>query len=245
MADVKARGTLRVLHVPSAGVNEFLQSDTKVAGYGVGFDREILEGFAQLHRFKVELVPVDGWDELAVALVKGKGDVVAGRYTVTESRRRTIAFTTEVFPTRTVVVTRKPTRQVRTMDELLRERIGTVHGSSMAEALAQARVPAAKIDDSLAPGQQVKALAAGKVTLVVMGVENAIGEQRRDPELQLGMFLGPPGSLAFGVRKEDAELLHALDAYIESTRKSPSWSRLVVKYFGEKALDVLKSARSE
>jgi hypothetical protein len=39
--------------------------------------------------------------------------------------------------------------------------------------------------------------------------------------------------------------LKALDEYIENLRRTPTWSRLVVKYFGERAPDVLKKARME
>jgi len=42
-----------------------------------------------------------------------------------------------------------------------------------------------------------------------------------------------------------SELLKALDEYIENLRRTATWSRLVVKYFGEMAPDVLKKARME
>jgi ABC-type amino acid transport substrate-binding protein len=61
----------------------------------------------------------------------------------------------------------------------------------------------------------------------------------------MGLFLGPPTSLAYGVRRGDGELLKALDEYIENLRRTTTWSRLVVKYFGEMAPDVLKKARTE
>ncbi len=243
LAEVKASGKLRVLYVPSvAPTDDFL--DVKSADHP-GFDRELLEGFAALHKVKVEYVTVAEWDELAPALVKGKGDLIAGRYSVTDGRRKVVAFTSDVFPTRHLVVTRKPTPVVTTMEGLLKERIGTVRGSSMAETLAKAGVPAARVDDSLRPGQQGIALVEGKVTAVVMGVENVVAEQRKDPAFQLGMFLGPPASLAWATRKEDTELLQALDAYLESSRRSGAWNRLVVKYFGEAAVEVLKKARAQ
>jgi hypothetical protein len=47
------------------------------------------------------------------------------------------------------------------------------------------------------------------------------------------------------VRKEDRALLAALDEYISNVRRSPTWSRLVVKYFGDAAVEVLRKARSE
>lgn len=243
LAEIKASGKLRVLYVPSsAPTDDFL--DVKSADRP-GFDRELLEGFAQLHKVKVEYVTVPEWDGLAPALVKGRGDLIAGRYSVTEGRKKLLAYTVEVFPTRHLVVTRKPTRVVTTMDELLKEQIGTVRGSSMAETLAKAGVPAARVDDSLRPGEQGIGLVEGKVTAVVMGVENAISEQRKDPAFQLGMFLGPPASLAWATRNEDAALRQALDEYLESSRRSGAWNRLVVKYFGEASLEVLKKARAQ
>jgi len=48
--------------------------------------------------------------------------------------------------------------------------------------------------------------------------------------------------LAWGVRKDDAALLELLDAHIENTRRSIGWNRLVVSYFGEDAIEILRQA---
>jgi hypothetical protein len=53
------------------------------------------------------------------------------------------------------------------------------------------------------------------------------------------MGLGAPGSAGWGVPKESLELLAALDAYISNYRAGPSWNRLIVKYFGDQALQAL------
>lgn len=241
LADVKSRGTLRVLaRTPRDGDEFFATGDAQP-----GFDREVLAGFAKLHRVSLDVVPVAAWDALIPELLAGKGDLIAGRFTVTDSRRKLIAFTAEVFPTRNVVLTRRPHRVVKTLAELRQEKVGTVKGTSLAEAVAAAGVPRASVDDEVASGTLPEALKSGRVSAVVIGVENAISAQRADPDLQLGLFLGPPTSLAYGVRKGDTELLKAMDAYIENLRRTPTWSRLVVKYFGEMAPDVLKKARAE
>ena len=238
---IKARGELRVLVVPVKGSNEFFPLE----GSPPGFDREILEGFAQLHRIKIAPLAVDGWDQLVPGLLSGKGDLAAGRFTVTEERKRRIAFTSEVFPTRNVVLTRRPAARIETLEQLRSVRVGTIKGSSMAEAVAKAGVPAANVDDSHLPGGLPDALATGKVRAVVLGIESAIVAQKADPQIETGVFLGAPGSLAYGVRQEDKALLAALNTYIENVRKTPTWSRLVVKYFGEKAPEILKKARVE
>jgi ABC-type amino acid transport substrate-binding protein len=238
--EIAKRGTLRVLAVLVNQQESFVSTKP-----GVGLDRELLESFAALHRVKLTMVPVAGWDGLVPALLEGRGDVIAGRFTVTEPRRRQIDFTVEVFPTRNVVLTRRPHRVVTTLEQLRQERVGTVKGTSMADAVAAARVPPSNVDDAVPTGTLPAALKAGRVTAIVLGVENAIADRREDPDLQLGVFLGPPGSLAWGVRKTDLDLRQALDQYLTSVRRTPTWSRLVVKYFGEDAPEILKKARAE
>jgi membrane-bound lytic murein transglycosylase F len=238
--EIKARGTLRVLVMPDTKRPEFYSLRP---GSPPGFDAELLDGFAKLHRLKLEVVPQSGWDALIPALLDKKGDLIAGRFTATEGRRKLVGFTSEVFPTRNVVINRKPRKPVATLEQLKAEKVGTNKGSSMAEALAAAGVT--NVDDSVPPGAYDEALKSGKVTAAVWGVESAIALQRDDPEIQLGMFVGPPASLAYAVRKAEPQLLHALNEYIENVRHTQTWSRLVVKYFGEAAPEILKKARSE
>jgi ABC-type amino acid transport substrate-binding protein len=129
------------------------------------------------------------------------------------------------------------------VEDLRAEKVGTVKGTSMAEVVAAAGVPPARVDDTIVTGTLPEALRTGRVTAVVLGIENAISEQRKDPQIQLGAFVGPPSSLAYGLRKEDTALLAALNEYIGNLRRAPTWNRLVVKYFGEAAPEVLRRAR--
>lgn len=240
-AEVKQRGTLRVLYVYDAKRPEFFAVK---AGAAPGFDHEVLQGFASLHKLTLDLVNVETWDGLLPALAAKKGDLIAGRFTVTESRKQIVAFTSEVFPTRNVVINRKPKAAIATLEQLRGEKVGTIHGTSMAEAIATAGVPAANVDDGIPAGGFGEALKSGRISAAVWGVESAIALSREDPDVQLGLFLGPPGSLAWAVRKGEPDLLRELNSYIENLRKTPTWSRLVVKYFGEAGPEILKKART-
>jgi ABC-type amino acid transport substrate-binding protein len=237
--EILKRGTLRVLVMLDQRRPEFFTLDHKTPG----FDHDVLQRFANLHHVFLEPVPVASWDALIPALLAGKGDLIAGRFTVTDSRKKLVLFTVEVFPTRNVVMTRQPHPVVQTLEQLRAEKVGTIKGTSMAEAIAAAGVPPANVDDGLPAGGFAEALKSGRVTAAVWGVESAIATQREDPGVQIGMFLGPPGSLAYAVRKGDDALLQALNDYISNLRRTPTWNRLVVDYFGASALDVLKKAR--
>jgi ABC-type amino acid transport substrate-binding protein len=128
------------------------------------------------------------------------------------------------------------------MEELGKERVGATRGAATAEAVLAAGLSPASLDDSIPIGAYVEALHSGRVSAAVWSVERALPAQREDPTIQLGMYLGKPGSLAFGLRKEDTQLRAALNDHIGRVRRSGAWSRMVIKYFGENALTILQQA---
>jgi ABC-type amino acid transport substrate-binding protein len=238
---IRKDGTLRVLVVPIEREPEFVDLGSKDRP---GFDVEILQGFVRTQKVRLELVSLGGWDQLIPALLKEQGDLIAGRFTATDARRKQIEFTQPVFPTGVVVVTRKPRPVIDSVESLKAERtVGTIRGTSMDEALAAAGVPARAIDyAALQQKDLTSALQAGDITAAVWGLEGAIAAANHDPDLQIGMMLGAPASLAYGVRKEDTELRAALDAHLEVLRKTGAWQKLVVRYLGASAPKILKRA---
>jgi ABC-type amino acid transport substrate-binding protein len=240
LPEIRKRGTLRVLAVVSRDEEYFV---SQKPGMPPGFDLEVIEGFAKLHGLKVEVVRVSRWDALIPSLSRESGDLIAGGFTDTDSRRAQIDFTTEVFPTRSVVMTRRPDAVIKNVEELKTRRVGTIKGTSMEEELAAAGIT--DVDSSIAAGGLPLALKTGRIEAAADGLEAALTARAKDPDLQCGVFLGPPSSLAYGVRKNDRELRDELNKYIANMRRTSTWSRLVVKYFGEASLDILKQARAQ
>jgi ABC-type amino acid transport substrate-binding protein len=238
---IRARGTLRVIF-GSYGMPEAI---TLQPGAPPGLEREMIEGFAALHRLKVEFVPVETSGERIPALLAKKGDIVVGGLGVTEERRKVVDFTVEVFPSRHLVVTHRPHPPIETLEQLRKVRVGTTKGSSWAETVAAAGIPPENLDLSFTtPEEVLEALRGGKVTAVVMAVGWALLEKRKDPQIELGMFMGAPNGRAWAVHKDAPELRKALDEYVANIRRSSTWHRLVIKYYGELALEVLKRARA-
>jgi len=239
VAPLAKRSPLKVLVVPEPDRPEFFATQ----GKNPGFEREILEGFAKVNKLTIEVVTVPKWEALTPALTEGKGDVVAGHVTNTEERREHIDFTQGLLPTRSVIITRKPKPAITTLKQLQGEKIGAIKGSAVLDDLLAAGVPRANIDDTVTPSNILDALRSGKVTALVRSVPLAVLSQRDDPEIQLGMFLGGGSHFAFGVRKGDQMLLDALNAHIDLLNQTGQWNRLVVKYFGANAVDILKKAQ--
>jgi membrane-bound lytic murein transglycosylase MltF len=236
LADVRKRTQLRVL--VAEGTPRFFSWK---AGTAPGLEREILQGFARLQRVDLAIVPVASRAALLPALIKGEGDVAAGGLCTEDAAD--VDYSSEVLPSRYVVVSRRPGQSVLTPDELRAHKIGVPKGAAVAEALAAIGVSEGHVDASLDGAGLLAALNAGRVSACVLRVEQAIPAQREDPDLLLGMYIGGKASLAFALKKEDTQLRSALSEYVSNLRRSAAWNRLVLSYFGDAAADILRASR--
>jgi membrane-bound lytic murein transglycosylase F len=234
-----ARGVVRAL----VAADEVPEMFALVDSPRPGFEREILEGFARLQKVKLEVVPVQGFDNIIPALLKGDGDVICGILD-TEARRRQVAFTVEILPSRLVAVTRKP-KTIANLRELAAERVGVVTGTAWGEAAAAAGVPASHIDSFADMKGLLDALRGGKVGASVMSLSDFVLLRSHEADFLPGPFLGEVKTAAWAVRKDDGTLRSALDEYVENLRRTPSWGRLAVTYFCDDALSLLGRARKE
>jgi ABC-type amino acid transport substrate-binding protein len=229
-ADLRARGVIRVLAASDENPEWFSPRPSDRPG----FEREVLEGFARLHKLRFEAVGVDRWDEAIPMLVQKKGDVLAG-VNVTDARRKLIDFTAELLPARHVAVTRKPRRPVASEADLRTLTVAVVPQTTWAEAVTKAGIASSQVVTVADVPEALKALKAGRAAVAVVDILDFLQARRKDPELELGVTLGAALSSAWGVRKSDPELHQALDAYLADFRRSAGWSRLLVKYFGDDA----------
>jgi ABC-type amino acid transport substrate-binding protein len=233
LPDLKAKGVFKVI----AQRDEAPEMFSFVATGAPGFEREMIEGFGRLHGLKIETLAVKTSDERIPALTRGEGDVIVG-IVETAARQKLVDFTAEVIPARHLVVSRKP-KVLKTVEEFQAEKVGVVKGTSWAAAALEAGVPAGKTEFYPDRDVLLAALKAGRITATVMTVSDFTLAAKRDADLVGGVFVGPAASAGWAVRKDDKQLKAALNEYLENFRKGPSWSRLVVKYFGEQALAVL------
>jgi ABC-type amino acid transport substrate-binding protein len=235
LPEIEARGVLRVIAAEGEQPEMFAFDEDPAKP---GLEREMLEGFAGLKRLKLEVVPVKTFSDRIPALIRGDGDVVVGLVDTAE-RRRQIEFTAEVLPVRHVVVTHRPTPPVRSVEELRRKRVGIILGTTWARETSAAGVPESQTEVFPDTEPMLRALAAGRIEAVVMTISDCTLAASRHAGLEAGALVGEAARGAWGVRKQDPRLRAELDAYIGNLRSGPSWNRLVVVYFGEKALSVL------
>jgi ABC-type amino acid transport substrate-binding protein len=234
LAQIRARGTLRVLASPDEDPLWFSLRKSE----SPGFEREVLEGFARLHKLRFEAVPIVRWEEAIPMLLRQEGDVLGG-ISATPERRQRVDFSSEVLPARSIVVTRRPRAPIRTPAQLRAARFVIVPDTIWAEALEKAGVKLAGTLRVADISAAIEAIQTGHADATVTGVLDFLLQRRKHGALEAGLALGEALSSAWAVRKSSPELRRALDAYLGELRRSPNWSRLLVKYFGDDAPAIL------
>lgn len=238
LPEIQARGALRVL----VSAHEEPEAFSFLPDGPPGFDRELLEGFARLQHLRLEVVQVERFADTIPALKAGGGDLITG-IIATEARRQEIEFSAEVLPARFVTVSRAPRAAPASLEQLKGETVGVVPGNAWARVVEGLRMPRSKTVTFSDVTAMLDGLKQGRITATVMSAVDFTLSKRRDPALRAGVAVGPAASGAWGVRKADSRLREALDAHLSAVRRSGSWSQLVVKYYGQDALDVLGRRR--
>ncbi len=207
-------------------------------GESLGFEREVFEGFARVQKLRFEVVPVARWEEAIPMLLRQDGDVLGGM-SATPERRLRVDFTIELLPARSVVVTKRPQAPIRSLRELRAARLVIVPNTTWADALEKAGVPGSRAVRVADISAAIETIRVGHADATVSGVVDFFIQRRKHRDLEAGLLLGDALSSAWAVRKTSPELRQALDAYLGQLRRSPNWSRLLVKYFGDDAPAIL------
>jgi ABC-type amino acid transport substrate-binding protein len=231
-------GKVRVL----VAADEMPEMFSFQAGGRPGFERELIEGFCRMNGLGIEVVPVRAFDDIIPMLLRGEGDVVTG-IVDTETRRRKVSFTDEIFPVRHLVVTRRPKEAVTRLEDLRLLRVGVIPGTSWEQATVEAGVPKARRVPFRDADALLAGLRAGDADAAVMALLDYALASKRDSALSAGAFVGTGLSAAWAVRPSDSALLAALDGYLRGMGQARH--ALMFRYLSEEALSLMALARRE
>src|SRR5262245_13023835 len=238
LPEVKGRGVIKAIAHKAEYPEMFSFEESGLPG----FEREVLDGFARVHKLKLEPVAVPTSADRIPALQRGTGDVITGIIRTPE-REAFVDFTVEVYVARHLAVTLDPRPAVTSVDDLKGRTVGVVKGTSWERAAVEVGVPSDKLISFPDRNLMMAALRNGKVTAAVMSASDFAVAAMHEPKLKGSITIGAERSTAFAVRKGESQLLAALNDYLTQFRQSPSWNKLVFKYFGDRALAVLGRAR--
>lgn len=205
----------------------------------VGFDIDMARAAAQRMGVEVEFKPID-WSAKEAELAGKRVDALWNGLTITEERKKSIAFTDPYMENHQIVVVAAGS-SIATKADLAGKVVGAQEGSSAVDAIKKEEAVFNSFKELKTFGDNVAALmdlSTGRLDAVV--VDEVVGRYyvAKKPELY-AVLEDHFGTEEYGVglRLDDTELLAKLQEAINSMKQDGSAARIAEQWFGK---DIIK-----
>lgn len=208
-------------------------------GAPAGLEYEILEYFARARDRQLEIVWVEQFDALLPGLASGEGDVAAATITITPDRERLYDFSSSYFPVRVIVV--EPREETtRDLSELAGATLATMEGTTYAERLSA--VPDARWLYGADEKELMDMVAGGRARATAMDTVLALAYLPDFPGLHMTLPISDETQYGFAVA-DGSPLARELSDHLRQLKLSGIYFRLLEKYLGREAVEIVKAAR--
>jgi arginine/ornithine transport system substrate-binding protein len=203
-----------------------------------GFDIDIAKALVAAMGAEIKLISQD-WDGIIPALLARKYDAIIASMSITEERKKKVAFSNKYYNTPAKFVCKKGAMQEFSKANLKGKKIGvqraTIHDNYLTDNYGQDV-------EVVRYGTQDEAyldLVAGRVDLLLAdGVAISDGFLKK-PEGADYMFIGPDlndpqwfgEGTGIAIRKEDKDLVEMFNKAIEQIRADGTYKKIQDKYF--------------
>ena len=217
-------------------------SYTTADGKLEGFDIDIARALGKAMGVEIKLVPQD-WDGIIPALMARKYDAIIASMSITEERKKKVAFTNKYYNTPAKFVCKKGTMQEFTREQVAEATAGKKIG------VQRATIHDNFITDNGGEGVEIKRYAtqdeaymdlrAGRVDMLLADSVAIDGGFLKKPEGQDYQFIGPDltdkkwfgeGS-GIAIRKKDTDLVEMFNKAIVQIRSDGTYQKIQDKYF--------------
>ena len=204
-------------------------------GQQIGFEYELIKRFASQHNLGLEIVIPNSHAELLSYLNEGKGDVVASAMTITEERQEQVAFTLPYNEVSELVVVHADDDSIASLQDLAGRTIHVRASSSFYTTLMALRDSIKGLEIAIVPDNvETEDILAGveegiyDLTMCdshLLDIERAYGRR-----LKAALSI-KPSALGWAVRKDNTELLAALNEYIKEEKGGLFFNMMKKRYF--------------
>ena len=204
----------------------------------VGFDISMAQEATRRMGIEAEFKPID-WSAKEAELNGKRVDMLWNGLTITEERKKNIAFTSPYMENHQIIVVPKSST-IKTKAELADKVVGIQDGSSAIDAVQRDPI-AASLKELKKFGDNVTALmdlSTGRLDAVVL--DEVVGRyytaKRPDDYAVLEDNFGTE-EYGVGLRKDDSELLVGLQKALDEMKADGSAARISTEWFGK---DIIK-----
>jgi polar amino acid transport system substrate-binding protein len=206
-----------------------------------GYDADVAKLLAQEWGVKVQIVPVTGPNRIPY-LQSNQVDLLVASLGITEERAKSVDFS-QPYAGISIGVFGSTDAKVSKPEDLSGKTIGVARASTQDTAVTKIAPKDVKIQRFDDDASAVQALLSGQVELI--GVSNVVAAQiekaapgRFDQKLQLSRQVQ-----GIAVRKDSAELLMAVNAFIDKVKANGELTKIHEKWLGAPLPDFVATAK--
>ena len=218
-------------------------------GQAMGYEYELLKLLAKQLHVRLKIKVTSGVERAIDQLNKGQGDIIAFPLTITKARRNFVTFTNPHFNTYQVLVQRKPDgweklgpdvvneKLIRNPVKLIGKDVYVIKGTSFELRLKNLSEEIGgdinvRLDTMTAESESViKKVANGEIDYTVADHSMAQVNAAYYPNLDVNTVLSVPQQIAWAVRKNSPKLQHAVNGWLTSIKKEPTFMVIYNRYY--------------
>ncbi|MFC6592302.1 transporter substrate-binding domain-containing protein [Deinococcus lacus] len=222
METIKKDG-LRVITSPDYPPYEFTNENNEIVGYEIDLVKLLASKMGVEPKIEGQ-----GFEGLIPSLLAGRADMIAAGMSVTEERKKSVAFSDSYNNTKNVIIA--PTSSADIKDSAsLNGRTVAVQSGSLQEVIAQG-IEGAQVKSFGLATDAVMAVKTGQAESMIVDEEVASGVVKSYPELHVAAELGAEQT-AFAVNPNCGELVTALNTALQTVQQSGELETLKSQWF--------------
>lgn len=204
-------------------------------GQIVGFDIDMAKAVAQKLGVKVEFKPVE-WDGIILSLNNKDIDVIWNGLTITDERKKQIAFSKVYLQNRQIIVVQNNST-INSKKDLSGKTVGLQMGSSSEKALSSDTTTFKSLKDVRKYSNNTEALLdlnQGRIDAVV--VDEVVGRYYIEKKPGLYKILNDNFGVedyGVGIRKSDVSFKEKLDEALDTIKNDGTADKISQKWFGK------------
>lgn len=198
-----------------------------------GFDIDLANEIGKRLNVEIEFMPTD-WNGVIQSLQTKRFDIILSALSVTEDRKKQIAFSDPYILEKQIVVVQKSNTTIKTPDDLKGKIVGVQLGSTSEEAMKSIERSMQSVKRYDKNTEALQDLAIGRTQAVV--VDELVGryyiKEHSDKYRILDKELTKE-PIAVGFRKDDTELKNKFNKVLKEMSKDGTLEKISKKWFGE------------
>lgn len=222
--------TVRVVVTSDYPPFNFIDERRRLAG----FDIDIAKALCAAMKVECEFVQVRSFEDLIPTLVSGKADAAVASMSITEERKRKVAFTNHYYRTPMQFVGPKGFARPVTRDGLRGSRIAAERGTTAENYIRKEFGDSVELVLSATQDESMEALISGRVDLLLsdsLGMWHFVNSGKGRGFAFAGNPIFVDEGIGIALRHQDAELLKAFNKALTRIRIDGTYDRINAKYF--------------